>query len=948
MANVISCLNNTNSAGIYILSGRPDGVALYVGVASATAGSDIPEAGQTFRAAFEGNFLGSQLTELKQDNTKITEMLATSKHLGLVTGVPTFNEDEANLENQDFQGIERLANSLIDETWQLIIVAEPGTDEEIRDTLDQIYNLSTQLSEHIKHSVQHSENQGWQNSETRGKSDSFTDGSSVTDTRGKNEGGSNDKSSSEGSSGNSWSKGNSQSQSKSFGSNESKATGTSNSTTKGTNSSDTTGKSGGSSTALTRERIDKRMEEMQKHVSQTLIDRFSQGRSKGMFRSAIYVTAETKATYDRLSRGVLSIFQGNQPNVTPLRVHKLQTDTKLKLVDLLQIRRLNRHPSMKTALVHSTPVDDQYIAGATWLNNRELALIMGLPSLELSGIKIRKSVDFALNTSDIKDEASSLKLGNIIQHGRVLPNKTVDLPLSELNKHIFITGVTGAGKTTTCMKLLLESDLPFLVIEPAKTEYRALYNQGVEIDYYTLGREDLTPFRLNPFELLKHQNLSSHIATLNATLAATFPMEAAMPSIVEEAIINAYKAKGWDIHTSENFISDDPWELGSYVWPTFADMIGQLDVVIKSKGMGKEFEEKYRGSLVARLTNLTLGTKGRMLNTRYSLDFSQLLDRRVVIELEEIKDEQDKALFMGLIIGRLAECMKQRHREKPDFKHLTLIEEAHRLLSRPEPSDGGSKKMGVEMFANLLAEVRKYGEGLIIADQIPNKLVSDVIKNTNIKIVHRLFSADDRNIIGDAMGLSDEQKEFLPLLQPGETVIYCGGWHAPVRVKIQQHAKTDNPDIPEAEFKQRGNQQLWAQRHKLLPKLAACQAMNSADTLADFLYQGGLMLNAILKINQNQGKQLNEKIRNRFLRLLEEQQQKLNATQPEVSALLKCLLLDCLNVSGWSAEDLQRLADLLPLVIAKLADSLDEFDQLIVQDRESKHVLQSLKLIDSI
>lgn len=189
-------------------------------------------------------------------------------------------------------------------------------------------------------------------------------------------------------------------------------------------------------------------------------------------------------------------------------------------------------------------------------------------------------------------------------------------------------------------------------------------------------------------------------------------------------------------------------------------MIAQLDKVITSKQMGREFEEKYRGSLVARLTSLTLGVKGRMLNSRYSMNFDQLLDRRVVIEMEEIKDEKDKALLMGLIINRLAECMKQRHRIQPDFRHLTLIEEAHRLLSRPEPGDAESKKMGVEMFANLLAEVRKYGEGLIIADQIPNKLIADVIKNTNTKIVHRLFAADDRKIIGDAIGLSEEQQAF--------------------------------------------------------------------------------------------------------------------------------------------------------------------------------------------
>jgi hypothetical protein len=237
-----------------------------------------------------------------------------------------------------------------------------------------------------------------------------------------------------------------------------------------------------------------------------------------------------------------------------------------------------------------------------------------------------------------------------------------------------------------------------------------------------------------------------------------------------------------------------------------------------------------------------------MLNTRHSLDFDQLLDKKVVIELEELKDEQDKALFMGLILNRLAECMKHRHRSNPEFRHLTLIEEAHRLLSRPEPGDPGSKKLGVETFANLLAEVRKYGEGLIIADQIPNKLVSDVIKNTHTKIVHRLFSADDRNTIGDAMGLSDEQKDFLPLLQTGEIVMYCGGWHAPVWVKVTQGAKTDEEDIPEELMKAKGIEQLWAQRSRLYPELSKRPEMHNGELLGYFSAEGVELINMMLAI----------------------------------------------------------------------------------------------------
>lgn len=932
MANVMAGLDDPLCQAVYILSGTPEGVALYVGIASSRlVGDAVHEMANTLRASFEGNFLGARLEDIKEGNAAVADMVNASRYLGLVTGVPSFNEDENHVDDEDFQGIERLANSLTGETWQLIVVAEPGMDDEISDTLNSIYDFSTELSSRQKQSVQRSENTGWSDPVTTSTSTSDTRGSNTSDTRGKSDSaskGTGQNSGTSSGSSSSRSEGTNSSQTKTVGTSESRTTGQSDSQTEGSSDSRAQGSSGGKGLSYTSERTDKRVEEVQKHISENLIPRFQQGRSKGMFRTAMYVSAKEKATYDRLTRSVLSIFQGNESTMTPLRVEELKITSKTLPLSIQRYARRGGDTSKE--LVYSMPLKGtQEVAGATWLSTRELSLIAGLPTKELPGLKIRKNVDFALNTADNKGKGKVLTLGHIIQHGRKLPHKQVELPLADLTKHVFVTGVTGAGKTTTCMKLLIESELPFMVIEPAKTEYRALHALDDGIEYYILGREDLTPFRLNPFELVsRRENLAGHISTLNATLGAVFPMEAAMPYLVEEAIIKAYKTKGWDVHSGENFLVYDPWAHGSNAWPTFADMIGELKSVITSKGMGKEFEEKYLGSLVGRLTNLTLGVKGRMLNTRHSLDFDQLLDKRVVIELEELKDEQDKALFMGLILSRLAECMKHRHRRDPSFRHLTLVEEAHRLLARSEPGDPGSKKLGVETFANLLAEVRKYGEGLIIADQIPNKLVSDVIKNTHTKIVHRLFSADDRNTIGDAMSLSDAQKDFLPLLQTGETVMYCGGWHAPVRVQIEEKAKTDRPEIAEEEMAAKGIIQLWAQRSRLFPTLCAEPEMASGEVLKCFTTQGIKLINMLLAFNEmfNDFKKSEDftKIQDRYATSYLKLCSQTDTDAPGLGRLLSCLFFDA---SGFSStektENLTR--QVLPVSFETLATSVDAF-----------------------
>ena len=935
MANVISSLSINENAIIYLLSGKPDGVKFYIGVAG---NHEVVNECMMLKHSFEGNFLGAHLTSVENDNIELNELFQHTQHLGLVTGVPSYNEEEANLEGKDFQGIERLVNTLTDTTWQMVIVAEPGKPEEISHSLEQIYDLSTQLSSQIKHSVQQSENNGSNFNKTTGSSESSTQGESQgdsrTETQGTNSSESHGKSSSSTSSNDTKGVNNSTSVAHN--------TGTNQSATKGTSESISIGNSSGQSIALTRERINKRNEQTQAHLNDTQISRFRLGRSKGMFRTAIYICAETQATYNRLACGVQSIFQGSQPSYTPLTVHKLSVVQPLQLRDLLQIRRVKNpdflSKKMDTAIVHSIPqYDHQHIAAATWLNTRELALLAGLPCLELPGLKLRKSVSFALNTVNTQNNTPTIKLGNIVQDGRPLLGKLVEIPIDALNKHIFVTGVTGAGKTTTCMKLLLESGFPFTVIEPAKTEYRALHSQVQDIEYYALGREDLSTFRLNPFELVsKHHNLTGHISMLKATIIAAFPMEASMPFIVENAIIEAYKEKGWDIPTSKNYFEEDPWQTDKNIWPTFSDMITQLDNVIKSAGMGKEFEEKYRGSLVSRLSSLTSGIKGTMINTPRSIDFDKLLDKKVVIELEELKDEEDKAFFMGLIIGRLAECMKQRHRCQPHFHHITLVEEAHRLLSQPEPGAEGSKKMGVEMFANLLAEVRKYGECLIIADQIPNKLVSDVIKNTNTKIIHRLFAADDRHAIGDAMGLNDEQKDFLPMLQAGETVIYSGGWHAPVRAQIDQLTDTTAPEISETLIQQQGFKQLWEHRFALLPRLS-CNPVLNENNFAAVFQTASAQINLLINLAQRHSKQCGSscsainvpdmlhKMATRLAKEVNQAQQQFAFDDQQWANIMADLLADCDTTQELNENDLMMLRTTLPTFLTQLAISSHNF-----------------------
>ena len=396
-------------------------------------------------------------------------------------------------------------------------------------------------------------------------------------------------------------------------------------------------------------------------------------------------------------------------------------------------------------------------------------------------------------------------------------SKQVSIDKANLDKHIFITGVTGSGKTTTCQNILINSNKPFLVIEPAKTEYRILKNQYKDLLIFTLGKDTIAPFRLNPFEFFPHESITSRVDMIKASIEASFDMEAAIPQIIESAIYECYKDKGWNIATNQNEIyGDDAFKEGVYSFPTLSDLTNKIQEVVNQQGFDERLKNDYIGSIKARLNGLLVGSKGFMLNTKRSIDFRKLLDKRVVFELEEIRNGNEKSLVMGFILSNFIEAIKANFKTSQDhsLKHILLIEEAHRLLSKYESGDSLNKKQGVEVFADMLAEIRKYGECLMIADQIPNKLIPEVLKNTNTKIVHRIFAADDKKAIANTMALEEEQAEFLSKLDIGSAIVFSGGFNKAVAVQMKQLSNTTSNEFISEEIIQENIYDFYAQNYK--------------------------------------------------------------------------------------------------------------------------------------
>ena len=585
------------------------------------------------------------------------------------------------------------------------------------------------------------------------------------------------------------------SQSKTAGTSE--TTGTNTSTTKGTNNSVSESSTTGSSQNVSKDIINKKAADYVKYIDEMLLPIIDYGKSKGLYLTTTFIFADNNSQLEKLGNTIKSLYSGKKGNKNPLEFKILENnDKKIEYFKNFQIPECISYDDENALTLKSHFVENDEVSLGNWYSPNELGLIAGLPEKEVVGLALNEEVEFGLNAKTPDKDGEIISLGNLVQSGNEIDTK-VYLEKSALNKHIFITGVTGTGKTTTCQKLLLESELPFLVIEPAKTEYRILMNnpKTEDILIFTLGNDKVAPFRLNPFEFFEGESITSRVDMLKAAMEASFDMEAAIPQIIESAMYSCYEDYGWNIDTDENEKIDNPYDEGVYSFPTLEDLLNKIEIEVTKHDFDDRLKKDYIGSITARLQGLLVGSKGQMLNSRRSIDFRELIEKKVVLEIEGIKNGTEKSLVMGFILTNLCEALRAKYNKDKHFKHITLIEEAHRLLSKYSAGDSLNKKNSVETFADMLAEVRKYGESLIIADQIPNKMTPEVLKNTNTKIVHKIFAEDDKEAIGNTISLSKEQKDFLSSLPTGRAIVFSQSWTKAVQVQIEQMTNTTSDEI---------------------------------------------------------------------------------------------------------------------------------------------------------
>lgn len=818
---------------------------LYLGVRGEKNRLQGGTAGKLLQESFKGHFSGSLLHQLDGTQSqdllnKITKQEADNNEIQSVTAVSSIPSLSTEEREHFSQGLERFIDAAEGRTYQALILAEPLTTHQLSNIRTSYEQIATHISPLLKQQVSFGENQSQAVSlslnETistaLGQSLTSTETSTYTDTKTKNKTYTTNQSVSGKSTedkimetiagvaasgaiefgpigmiagGAVMPTVNTPSDTYTKGSSDSTSYGTShsisnaNSYAQGQTATETQsyGKTEsdtqtlGNSYQINLETTNKHIEQWLKRIDQHL-QRLDDAQRYGGWQSAAYFMSKNTASTEALASIFLGLMRGKDSNGENFALTTWSNKEKKQLNNILNWLKNLSHPRLKPNIFQA--IELNYLTPATLLSSKEVAIQLSLPRRSTTATPVIETQSFGRSIQNLDqnihyNENKSIELGKI-RHLWADTQQRVALNLNDLTSHVFVTGSTGSGKSNTVYQIideLMQKDIPFLAIEPAKGEYKHIFGNKDNVRVFSTNITEAEVLKINPFKFPKGIHVFEHIDRLVEIFNVCWPMYAAMPAILKEAILLAYENAGWDLTTSNNRTSEN-------LFPNFCDLLEALELVIEESSYSQEVKSNYSGSLITRIRSLTNGLNSQIFSSN-EIGNEVLFDENVIIDLSRVGSQETKSLIMGILILRLTEYRMTSKRINSELRHITILEEAHNILKRTstEQNSEGANVAGkaVEMLSNAIAEMRTYGEGFIITDQSPNAVDISAIRNTNTKIIMRLPDDTDRRLAGKAAALNDDQIAELAKLPKGNAVVYQNNWLEAVLCQVN-HFKVDN------------------------------------------------------------------------------------------------------------------------------------------------------------
>lgn len=755
---------------------------------------------EAFRGALLGNLIGSELEEVSVDrvnNFKESTLLNDKSYYSAVSGIVALRDEDDKSIKGYVQGIENLVDSLKGQKYTIVMLADPVKTSEIQVMKQGYEMLHTQLSTFARSTVtiNESDTLSLSKARTEGISEGISTGIAMTQSKTKSTGKYAGVNASVG-----VSLIISANVGINAGINESIAdtTGKTNTTmemnqrNKAVTDATSSAKMAGKSLQLNYENrsVKALLDKIDMHL-----ERLDECESFGAFDCAAYVIAENRETALTVASNYNALMRGQDSSVQASRINSWYKENDRKIFGKYMGSLV--HPRF-----YQNKKDSIIVTPASIVSGDELAIQVGLPKKSVTGITVVPMAPFGRNIIDTSER--KMILGNLYHMGHDEGCKNqeqkVSVDIESLSTHTFITGSTGAGKSTVIYSMLdklmtqpvkgQENTISFLVIEPAKGEYKDRFGSYPNVKVYGTNYKKMPLLKINPFSFPDDIHVLEHIDRLIEIFNVCWPMYAAMPAVLKDAIERAYIVAGWNLETSESRYSDTA---GRPLFPIFVDVLRQIMVVMEESAYSSDSKGDYKGALCTRLKSLTNGLYGQIF-TNDELTAEELFDSNVVVDLSRTGSSETKSLIMGLLVMKLQEHrMAHANGGNSPLKHVTVLEEAHNILKRTstEQTSEGSNLLGksVEMLANSIAEMRTYGEGFIIADQAPGLMDMSVIRNTNTKIILRLPDLEDRELVGRAASLNDDQILELSRLKTFVAAVYQNNWLEPVLCHIDTNFK---------------------------------------------------------------------------------------------------------------------------------------------------------------
>ena len=802
LATVYQAVHSLGASVINIIESDGINVDFYIGVKSLNGSLNASKL--VLEKSFKGNFLGSEVSNMKNPNIlKIFERLEKfegNKSISSCSVISSFKKKN-NSDDSFVQGVEKLIDAMKGEKYKIVIISDPVNSNELsimRNAYEQIYSRLVPFSKNqlsfgasesssITESISNTTSKGISESISNTQTTSF----SKTDSNSKTKGGSlgigigipetplyiggsanfstsNTKATTQG---NSNAEGYVRGETKTESKSHSKSSGI------------TEGNSRNIQLEFENKTIKNLMERIDIHLN-----RLNECEDLGVWNSCTYFITNDTQTNSIISGTYQSIMRGEDSSVSSGAINTwCDSDDKTKhsLKEINNYIKKMHHPLFKI------DSDIPLVSPAMLISSSELSIQSGIPQKSIPGIPVVKYSTFAreILTYNNINNSYSINLGKIFHLGNEEHNK-VNLDINSLASHTFITGSTGSGKSNAIYRIISElykKGIKFMVIESAKGEYKNIFGNKDNVRILGSNPYYTELLRINPFSFNKNIHVLEHIDRLIDIFNVCWPMYAAMPAILKEAIENAYLLAGWDLDLSTNTYDNN-------LFPNFIDVLSCLKNIIDISEFSQEVKSNYTGALVTRIKSLTNGITGRIFSSNEIKD-EELFDSNLIIDLSRIGSSETKSMIMGILIIKLSEYRSSVSDMNNNLNHITVLEEAHNILKRTstEQNIESANLVGksVEMISNSIAEMRTYGEGFIIADQSPSAVDISAIRNTNTKIILRLPEYSDRDSVGKAASLNDEQIEELSKLQTGVAAVYQNNWIESVLSKIEYYQSDD-------------------------------------------------------------------------------------------------------------------------------------------------------------